>query len=339
MNRSVKILLLLTLLAALAWWFVSNRMWSTMKSDKKDFAITDTASITRFFLANKRGQQVLLEKNEQGIWMVNGTTPADEQKINLLKATLHDVQVRNPITESEYNTVVARMASDAVKTEIYAGNKRIQTLYVGQATADGTGTYMMIEQASSPYITHIPGFVGYLSPRFSANPVKWKSKIVFDYQPADIAHVKVSYPQNESLSFMIENGSQPVVRNHKGEVLDADPGFVQFYLASFSNLAVEAYDEDLKQEQKDSISATPVFCSIAVESKTKPSHTLRLHLKAIDQRTKERYDDQGNLLEYDYDKYFGFIDREKDLVYVQQYNFGRIIKNQGDFIQTKTTLP
>lgn len=331
MNRPIKIFLLLIILATLIYWAMSSKLWSNIKSDGKDFAVADTASVTKLFLANKRGQQVTLEKNAEGVWMVNREVIADIQKINLIKATLHDLQVRNPIAESEFNTVVARLASDAVKTEVYAGQKLIKTVYVGQATADGTGTYMMLEDAASPYIIHIPGFIGYLSPRFSANPIKWKDKKIFDYRAEEISSIEVTYPKKQEFSFSIMNGTKPQIQDIHKNAVTADPKYLQFYIASFQNLSIEAYDEDIPEAQVDSIRKTDPFCIVTVNSTVKPSRRLTIHLKGIDKRTKERYDEEGKELDYDYDKYFGFIDQEKEVVYVQHYNFGRIIKTLQEF--------
>ncbi|MFA6261669.1 MAG: DUF4340 domain-containing protein [Bacteroidia bacterium] len=331
MNRPIKIFLLLIILATLIYWAMSSKLWSNIKSDGKDFAVADTASVTKLFLANKRSQQVTLEKNEAGIWMVNREVVADIQKINLIKATLHDLKVRNPLSESEFNTVVSRLASDAVKTEVYAGKKLIKTVYIGQATAEGTGTYMMLENASTPYVIHIPGFIGYLSPRFSANPIKWKDKRIFNFKAEEIHSIQVNYPTNPVLSFKVTNGTVPEVFDINEKPVMADLNFVKYYLASFHQLSIEAYDEDIPQVQVDSIRNTTPFCIVTLTTKQNTSRKLTVHLKGIDKRTKERYNEEGKELEYDYDKYFGFVDNEKEVVYVQQYNFGRVFKTIHDF--------
>lgn len=331
MNRPIKIFLLLIILATLIYWAMSSKLWSNIKSDGTDFAVADTASVTKLFLANKRGQQVTLEKNEAGVWMVNQEIVADIQKINLIKATLHDLKVRNPLSESEFNTVVARLASDAVKTEVYAGKKLIKTLYIGQATADGTGTFMMLENASTPYVIHIPGFIGYLSPRFSANPIKWKDKKIFNFKAEEIHSIQVNYPANPALSFKVSNGTVPEVMDFNGKQVKSDLNFVKYYLASFHPLSIEAYDEDIPQAQVDSIRNTTAFCIVTVLTNKNISRKLTVHLKGIDKRTKERYNEEGKELDYDYDKYFGFVDDEKEVVYVQQYNFGRVFKTIHDF--------
>ncbi len=329
---------MLTALAAVIYFVFVNKPWSTFKAERKDFAIEDTASITRIFMADKRNHKVLLEKNEEGVWMVDKQFPADMQKVNLLKATLHDVEVRNPLNQAEFNSMVAVMAANAIKTEIYAGNKLIKTVYVGGATADHTGTYMMIEGSSTPFVTHIPGFVGYLTPRFNVYPIKWKGRAVFTYTPEQIAHISVQYPQKTNASFEIDNtGDEPRVFNKELNVnIPYDTGFVRYYLGSFSNLYFEGYDEDIPATSADSLRNTTPYCIIEVKGKDKSAKRLQVHFKPVDRRTKSRFDETtGEAYTIDPDKYFAFIDDEKDVAYIQQYNFGRLFKHSGDFVKRK----
>ena len=338
MNRNIKLLLILTLAAAAVYFVVVNKPWSNFKTARKDFALSDTASITKIFMADKRNHKVLLQKNTDGEWMVDNTWPADMQKVNLLKATLHDVEVRNPLTEAEYNSMVSLMAANAIKVEIYAGDKLTKTIYVGGATADHTGTYMMIEGSSTPFVTHIPGFVGYLTPRFNVYPIKWKNRAVFTYTADQIKHISVHYPLKKNASFELDN-STPVVRVYNKELnidIPYDTGFVRYYLSSFNNLYFEGYDEDIPTAKADSLRQSTPYCIIDVTLKTGQKKRMQVHFKPVDRRTKSRFDETtGKPYDFDPDKYFAFIDNEKEVAFVQHYNFGRLFKHAGDFITRK----
>ncbi len=331
MSKNIKILLVLVLLAGVAYFFISRKPWNTTHTERKDFAITDTANISKIFLADRKNNKVLMEKDENGYWKINGSIPADVQKVNLLKATIHDVEVRNPITEKEFNNVVANLASNAIKAEFYQGDKLIKIIYIGEATPDGTGTYMMIEGSNTPFVTHIPGFVGYLTPRFLTNAVKWKDKLVFNFTEDIISVIKVHYPSDDKLGFSIENSVQPLVKSGNNILLDADNGFVKYYLSSFGGLYLEAYDDDMSESSRDSIIKRIPYCILEVKTKNELSKKLTVYLKGIDNRTKERYDDEGNILPYDRDKYFALVDDEKEIAYIQDYNFGRLFKTADDF--------
>lgn len=341
MNKNLKILLILVAVAAAAYFIISRKPWSTLKSELKEFAIKDTASITKFFLADRRRGQVLVAKNEKGVWMVDNAFKADMTKINLLLATMHDVTVRNPISEKEFNTVIGTLATEGIKAEFYSGDKIVKTIYVGPASADQSGTFMMIEGSSAPFVTHIDGFVGYLTPRFYTNPIKWKDKGVFTLDPKEIQLISVGYPHDPSQSFVVENGSAPMVKSVTPDVkeIPTDVNFVKYYVGGFNNLYFEGYDEDMSGAKADSIKKMMPYCIVEVKKTDGSQIRLQVNYKEVGDHTKILYDKDGKLLPYDTEKYYAFINDEKDVVYIQQYNFGRIFKTLADFKSKKPLTP
>jgi hypothetical protein len=325
MSKKLIFLIVLVILAGLAYWMIGKQPWNTLKGELKDFAIKDTAHITRMFFADKKGNQVLLERNENNQWVVNNQYPADPDKVNIMLATMHDVQVRNPITEKQHNTVVGILATEGVKAEFYEGDKRIKTIYIGSSTPDQEGTYMLIEGSSEPFVTHINGFVGYLSPRFETIAQKWKTKELFTIPAIDIKEVSIQYPQNPKLSFTVTNGATPVLSSTNG-VEQADAKFLQFYLGSFQHIFFEAYAEYTPQ-QTDSIYHTTPLCILKITKNTGEQTTLQIHLKPVDRRTKQQYDEKGSPLPFDPEKYYAFLnDKKEDVVIIQQYVFGRLLR-------------
>lgn len=340
MNKNLKILLVLVAVCAAVYFVFVRKPWTTLKSELKEFAIKDTAAVTRFFLADKRGHSVTVAKNEQGIWMVDHTYKADIMKVNLLLATMHDITVRNPISEKEFNSVIGTLATEGIKAEFYSGDKNIKTVYVGPGSADQSGTFMLIEGSSAPFVTHIDGFIGYLTPRFYTLQIKWKSKEVFNMAEAEIAKITVNYPQQPEQSFEVTNGAAIEVKDvlHNTTV-PTDPKFARYYLASFSNLFFEGYDEELSGHSADSIHSMKPYCVIELTKKNNEKIKLQLYYKAVGDHTKILYDEEGKLLPYDTEKFFGFINDEKEVVYVQEYNFGKVLKKLSDFTAKTPMLP
>jgi len=336
MNRNTRILLILLLVAAGAWYLISKKPWQTSTYTIDQFSFKDTAQIDKIFIADRRGTRILLQKMQQDNWTLNNKYAADVQKINLLKTTLHDVEIRNPVPKSEYNHVVSNMASGAVKVELYASDKLLKTIYVGESTPDGTGTYMMLEDGEEPYISHIPGFIGYLTPRFLPIEVKWKSKLVFDIEYDKIFSISVTYPDEPTSSFTLEqqNGNYSL-KNSNGQVIPCNPAFAKYYAGSFTSLYLESYVDEISDHERDSILNRKPWCKLELKTVTGEQRKLTVYLKAIGERTKERYDDSGQLLDYDHDKYFAVIDDSKELAYIQQYNFGKLFRKLSEFTGTK----
>lgn len=333
MSKQVKILLALVFAALAVYFIYTRKPWSSVKGgDETDFAIEDTASVTRVFIADGRNNRSLLERTENG-WTVNGSEPADAGKVALMLETIHDVKLRNPVGQSEFNNVIKDLTAAGVKVEFYDADELIKTIYVGQMTSDQTGTYMMVAGASTPYVTHIPGFTGYLSPRFLPQPVKWRSRLIFDLAPEQITSVNVRYMREPAASFTVDNtGLKPLVKDGQGAPVEVrDSNFVKYYLAGFSQLHGEGYDEIYDRGQQDSIYSTVPYAVVTVVSKDGKSHEARLHLKPIERGTKDRYDEQGNLRSEDTERYLGFVNGSKEMLYIQHFNFGRVLRRAADF--------
>src|SRR5438045_4136329 len=88
------IFVILAIVAAILWL---KRTESTLPKSLTDFAVTDTASITKMHLTDKLQNDILLEKKGPGYWTVNGKYKAKQVAINNLLETIKEVQVKNPV--------------------------------------------------------------------------------------------------------------------------------------------------------------------------------------------------------------------------------------------------
>src|ERR1700722_274451 len=117
-NRTSLIVFLLLAIAAVVL-IMTNRK-STIKDALKDFAIKDTASITKIFMTDKTPSQVTLTKQAPGQWTVNGKFAVRNDAVNTLLETIALIDVRAPVAKSAYNTVVKTLSSSGMKVEIYS---------------------------------------------------------------------------------------------------------------------------------------------------------------------------------------------------------------------------
>src|SRR5574344_1141495 len=62
------------------------------------FAIQDTSSVTKIFIADMHNNNVLFTK-KNGIWMMSDTIPIVEEKMEALLATMQNIRVQQPISE------------------------------------------------------------------------------------------------------------------------------------------------------------------------------------------------------------------------------------------------
>ncbi len=83
MKKNRIIILIVTVLVAIVVIILARNQYSTLKEKESDFAVRDTASITKIFIADKKENSVLLERNESG-WMLDEQFVAHGRKTETL---------------------------------------------------------------------------------------------------------------------------------------------------------------------------------------------------------------------------------------------------------------
>lgn len=177
-QRILKYLVAIVLIVLIYLSYSTQNRSSSIRSDKKNFEVSDTTKIERIELSNRNLQMVSLRRSVVG-WTLNDTLFANQSSVNLILKTIKEMRVKNPIARSALKNVIERMGIQNTKVEIFSNNKKIRTIYVGGETADQLGTFMMLEGAKEPYVVHIPGFNGYLSSRFHCRESDWRDKNIF----------------------------------------------------------------------------------------------------------------------------------------------------------------
>ena len=201
-NSYLLLALVIVVLAFLAWYSNSNNAKSTLNALDSKFSVLDTAAITKVFLAHKDGRKNTLTR-KGGLWLINNAIIADGALMRLMMKAIHDVEVKRPVTANEKTEVVRSIATKHIKVELYAGEDLIKTFYVGNEFDNYSGTLLLMEGSEQPYVGFLPGFEGVLTQRFDVRPETWRDKHIFKTNPSILESVKVSYPNEPSLSFQL----------------------------------------------------------------------------------------------------------------------------------------
>jgi len=337
MKRStLYLLLVVAAFAALAAWLILKNRSSMLREERRDFAVTDTASITKIFLADRNKNKILLERKSVSEWTVNGTDKARPGGINQLLATMKNVSVRTRVPKTYYNLTMKDLASSGIKCEIYTdnGDTPMKVYYVGGSTQDILGTYMMLDESSVPFVTEIPGFNGYLTPRYTTNLNDWRDRSVFSFSMSELLSLQIQYPSLPTHSYRIDQeNSRFVIRSGDGSKIlqRPDTAGLANYLGFFGNLPFEDWDKELDARQKDSLKASTPLAVITVSLKSGIQEEVVLHHKAISQSSLSQSDATGKPLRYDLDRMYAFIREGKELVVVQYYSFGKVLRQLNDF--------
>jgi hypothetical protein len=264
MNRRIVLLLVLAALGGLAWWLTQRSAPTSLDHALSDFAIADTATVDRIFIADQKGRSVDLRRTPQG-WTVDGKYPTVKRSVDLLLRTFKRVEVRSAVAKAAEANVLRAMAAGGKKVEIYQGDDTPSKIWiVGHGTRDNFGTYMLLEKpgegrSNTPFVMNMPGFTGILNTRFHTRLDEWRLPEVFRFNDLhDLASVEVELPAAPAQSYRIENlgGGKVRLLDLGGKPLPMDTVFVRGALLPYQQLNYEYIDRSLKPAQRDSLLAS-----------------------------------------------------------------------------------
>lgn len=339
MKKNSLVIVLLVALIAVAIFVLNKNKRRTSSGNDDDFAVPDTASISKIFLANKKGGTALLEKNDQGVWMINGKYPARRDAIELLLVTFMRTQIKFPAPQAAQENLLREIASKGVKCEIYQNGKLSKTWYVGHETQDLRGTYCLLQGADNEkpfdkvYAIEIPGFIGTIVPRFFFDEADWRERKVVALTPDKIKSVTLNLPDFPDTSFTINvhglhNFDVTTLSGKKIQPFDTMA--VQQYLSYFMNLYVEYWCTNSFLPEIDSVRKTTPFIQIAVTDINDKKDTFKFYHKPVVEG--HEFDDQGHKLPYDPEGVYLKFRGDAEFARVSAYMWGKLFQTSHYFL-------
>lgn len=350
-KKNITLILLTTILAALALWFALRNKSGTVKEVLRDFAVKDTSAISKIFLADRAGNTVVVERERNvfgkatGLWLLNKKYYARKDAIGTLLETLYKVEMKNYVAKTAYNTIVRQLSTTGIKCEVYLNGeeKPFKVIYVGGSTQDTKGTFMMLENSSVPFVTEIPGFDGYLTPRFFTKEMEWRWKNMFNLRADEISSVTVKYNPDLNRSFKIEyravndfSVSSPATGM---KVNHPDTTKVVNYISQFTDVNFEFFDFVMKQPQRDSILAHQPQAEIIVADKSGKEKRVKFYPIPVNPFTIAKTDTTGEDAKFDVDRMYAFMNHDSDLVGAQVFVFGKFFRALSDFDAARNSRP
>lgn len=326
----IGVLLLLAVVAILV--YKNKGKSSTLDQDAREFKYKDTAAVTKIFIADKEGDQSTIERTKTG-WVVNNKYPCRSDAIlNLLEA-VRNVEVKMPVNKNARENVLKIMATAGIKAEIYAGDDLVKQYYIGHEAPDSEGSYMLLTDVSSgenykePFICFIPGFQGYLIPRYIAKENEWRDRTVMNYTPPQIKQIKVVHFENDS-SFTIElvNTKTFVLRDKAGKELPFDEFKMKQYIAYYQNLSYESLFNSKSKRLQDSLQKTKPFDVITVSGKDFKAEKYEFFHK----HTNPDIPEHGVAFKYDPDRMFMRFGNN-EWATIQSFVFGKLLVSPAYF--------
>ena len=350
MKKNRYFILTVIVLAGIALILFLTNSRTTFHRAYSDFAIDDTSNVTRIFMADKNNNSLKLEKKGPGNWIVNDKYPGQKANVDMLLNTMLQLQVKQTVPRTAHNTVIRELAATAVKVEIYQWVYRInfwgirmfphekltKVYYVGGATQNNRGSYMLMEHSSEPFVTYMPLLRGFVSPRFTPIEKYWRDYSIFKKGILEIASVKMEFPANPEFSYEVKMSPAHkltfVSLPDQAEIRQFDTLKVMNFLAAFRNVSFEALLNDLDKQTKDSILASPPYIIITVTDTNHIVKSIKTYHKK-GQPDAEDYNRQPT--PYDLDRLYALVNDGKDFTLIQYFVFDRILKTKTFFLKAQ----
>ncbi|MDP2385877.1 MAG: hypothetical protein Q8M29_05880 [Bacteroidota bacterium] len=341
MKKKIFIYTIVLVLAGItAFILIKKNNKSTLNSESAQFDYQDTAKISKIVIQEKNGTVAILEKNKQGVWMINGKYPAKKKNVELLLYTLKQVQVKYPASQKAIPTVIGTIATIGKKVEFYDGPEKVKVWYLGGTSPDQRGTYMVLgdnesdEKEEQPYATYIPGFEGFLDSRFFTGYNDWKSNTVLNTTPPEISNIIVEHAGMPDSSFIINVHSVnkfSLTDLNKKNITNPDTFAIKQYLTYCSILDVDYYLTGQSDREVDSVKKSIPFTTITINMKNGTQQKMKLFSKkpTVDQTDPVT----GIKLVKDPNHAYMLFNNDQEFALVQYLVFGKLIQSRQYFLR------
>jgi hypothetical protein len=339
MKKYLPYIIVFLLLIAGVSYFMYQFSPSTLEKKESDFAIKNIDDVTQVRLSDVQGDVVTIKKNGKK-WLVDGKYEINKGTRELLFTALQKVETNYPTPENGEKHVLDDMARQHNKCEIYLNNedKPSKVYYVGGATADGEGTYMIMERggqmARHSYVTHIPGVKAYLTGRYYPMEERWRTIWIFRDNDQTIQSLKVTYNREKQKSFEIKLVGKDsfALANSDGQVLEQPKQkFIHQYLNFYDALPLEQFENKNTAARDTAVNPQLPFCTLTMKRTDNTESTVILYYIPVNDQTRLQYDDNGRKLLYDIEHYYILFNDKKDLALIQYYTWGKILHSYQDF--------
>jgi hypothetical protein len=228
-------IILIVLLAATAAVYWSGRSDNQYVIDKNLYRNFDLKTVDHITLESKSGKVDL--KFNGSRWKVNGYFDADANMIDVLFATLQQVEPKRPIANSLQDSTNKALMQDGVKVNLFAAGQSVYGFQAGGNLQKTQGIFKG-EGDDQSYQVIIPGYRVYVSGIFELLEKDWRNRLVFAFSWQNFQQLDVSFPDKTQDDFTIVLDNQ--VFGVKG-ISQTDTTKLNAFLDQVSFLDVDEY--------------------------------------------------------------------------------------------------
>lgn len=296
--------------------------------DSTHFAIADTAAVTKIRIADALGGVAVLERSAHplGLWTLNGRLFARKDATDLLLKTFKRVSVRQPVRASASAGVLKMMASSGKRVDIHIEGQDapVKTWFIGTPTQSHTGTHMLLElpgqgRSTSPYVTHMEGFTGFLSTRFFTSEGEWRYTGVYESNADQIQSIS-AWPIDDvgrQAKLTWSEDEESIVALGENGPLNLPQALLREQWVRMCKVHIETWDSHLSTSNQDSLRQSELAWRLEVEYKDGRTIPMDIHWKTP---IIEELDLQGNIMTHDASRMYAVVNNEVALIQTFVFN-------------------
>ncbi len=281
-NGLLLVLSLLVLIVVLRVFFTQS---TSRPGHQELFRIGSDENVSRVRLQDQQGNMVLIEKSNDGSWILNGEYPVSMPVVRDLLFTLHRMDVRRPVSFEKSTLVNHYLDSAGIRVEVYAirhrirlpGNvgwlprdRKIRDFLVGADLDAGEGTFMRGRSDRMVFEVYLPGVRSGIREVFIPKDHIWKKPQALSLAPGQIKSIAIRYRNRPGESFRLCVDPVEGVRlyDHSGllpEKMAISNERIEQYLKSFRRLHYERLYPSSRHEPPLDLLSNKAFMEVEIQ--------------------------------------------------------------------------
>lgn len=322
MKKYVFYIAIIAILLTITLVLVFNDKPGTITGSEKNFAINDTASVTKIkYIFNG---EVLELSRRNSLWVVNNKYPAKIQLVNVTLKFLQQINVISTVPKESVPHAIEALNERSLQVTIEgSGKPMVQYRFCEIDTAPSKAFFIM-EGSSKPFIANITGFDLPLFTLFSTSERMWRDRKIFTTAREDMMMVGLAYPKNPDNSFAISEVENNFQLKQGEEVLSKlKKDAVENFFMGVSRLAADHIGVERMNVKYADIKDDLPYAELVVKGKDNRLETLKIY----------QIPDPNSPSKVDPDKLVGLVGRDTVPVVIKYIDFDPLLKLKGDFVE------
>ncbi len=286
----------------------------TTYDEKMEIDLRDTDQISEISIT--QANNVVKISKVANKWLVDKVYNANEVAIKRLFRIFMNLEIGTLLPEIEHDSIVNHLKQTGIAISFYENKNLLAIYYIGNYDENKKSTLLMTDEELPIYVS-APGLTSDIRKFVEADPVFWRNKRIFQFEPTEISSIIFFDFRKPANSFQIDiQGEDYHLFDQNHQPYQFDKEKVSRYISYFKNIDFESVADGLSSQKADSVIKQSANYMIKVKSSNGQESELKLLPIAI----------QNQQNQYDLNKAYGIINNRQPIVVINYFAVDPIIK-------------